>query len=320
VKNLSLININKQIHDDKKIILQGLLNKKQKYLVPKFFYDEKGSILFNKITNQKEYYPTKKELKIIGDLNKEFKKILPSNSAIVEFGSGSNKKINKFIKSLSSPREYIPIDISKEYLFKNASIIAKKFKNLKVTAICADFNQTDKLNKLLKNKKKIISFFPGSTIGNYLPKNAKKLLKNFSKIIGKNSYLVIGVDLVKNISTLESAYNDKLGITAQFNKNILNAVNKICNSKFSTNDFEHKAFYNVVKNRIEMHLSSKKNCIYTIDKKKIKFSKGETIHTENSHKYTKDKFAKLVKNSGFEIIKHFTDKNKYFGVFLLKVK
>ena len=144
MKNLSLININKQIQDDKKIILQGLLNKKQKYLVPKFFYDEKGSILFNKITNQKEYYPTKKELKIIGDLNKEFKKILPSNSAIVEFGSGSNKKINKFIKSLSSPREYIPIDISKEYLFKNASIISKKFKNLKVTAICADFNQTDK--------------------------------------------------------------------------------------------------------------------------------------------------------------------------------
>jgi len=143
-------------------------------------------------------------------------------------------------------------------LFENASIIAKKFSDLKVTAICADFSQTNRLNKILKNKKKIVSFFPGSTIGNYLPKNAKKILKNFSKIIGKNSYLVIGVDLIKNKKTLENAYNDKLGVTAKFNKNILDVVNKICNSNFQTKNFDHKAFYNLKKNRIEMHLISKK--------------------------------------------------------------
>ena len=222
--NLKLININNQIQDDKKLILQGLLNKKQKYLLPKYFYDEKGSKLFNKITNLKEYYPTNKELEILGNLQKEIRKKLPNNSTIVEFGSGSNKKINKFIKSLSEPKEYIPIDISKEYLFENASIIAKKFSDLKVTAICADFSQTNRLNKILKNKKKIVSFFPGSTIGNYLPKNAKKILKNFSKIIGKNSYLVIGVDLIKNKKTLENAYNDKSGVTAKFNKNILKNI------------------------------------------------------------------------------------------------
>ena len=124
--NLKLININNQIQDDKKLILKGLLNKKQKYLLPKYFYDEKGSKLFNKITNLKEYYPTNKELEILGNLQKEIRKKLPINSTIVEFGSGSNKKINKFIKSLSEPKEYIPIDISKEYLFENASIIAKK--------------------------------------------------------------------------------------------------------------------------------------------------------------------------------------------------
>ena len=316
---LKLININNQIQDDKKLILQGLL-KKQKYLLPKYFYDEKGSKLFNKITNLKEYYPTNKELEILGSLQKEIKKKLPINSTIVEFGSGSNKKINKFIKSLSEPKEYIPIDISKEYLFENASIIAKKFSDLKVTAICADFSQTNRLNKILKNKKKIVSFFPGSTIGNYLPKNAKKILKNFSKIIGKNSYLVIGVDLIKNKKTLENAYNDKFGVTAKFNKNILNVVNKICNSKFQTKDFEHKAFYNLKKNRIEMHLISKKNFTLKIHKKNIKFTKDETIHTENSHKYSKNNFIKLVNKSGFKVLKYFTDKKNYFGVFLLKVK
>ena len=320
MKNLKLINFNNKTENNKKLILQGFLNKKQKYILPKFFYDEKGSKLFNKITNLREYYPTKKELEILENLKKKLKKNLPSNSTIVEFGSGSNKKINKFIKSLDRPKEYIPIDISKEYLFKNASSIAKKFTNLKVTAICADFNHAQKLNKILKDKKQIISFFPGSTIGNYLPKNAKKLLKNFSKIIGKNSYLVIGVDLIKNTKILENAYNDKAGVTAKFNKNILNVINHMSKSNFKVKDFKHKAFYNNKKNRIEMHLISKKKLIQSVYNKKIKISKDETIHTENSHKYSKNKFTKLVINSGFNIVKKFTDKKNYFGVFLLKVK
>ena len=320
MKNLKLINLNNKTENNKKLILQGLLNKKQKYILPKFFYDEKGSKLFNKITNLKEYYPTKKELEILENLKKKLKKNLPSSSTVVEFGSGSNKKINKFIKSLDRPKEYIPIDISKEYLFKNASSIAKKFTNLKVTAICADFNQVQKLNKILKDKKQIVSFFPGSTIGNYLPKNAKKLLKNFSKIIGKNSYLVIGVDLIKNTKILENAYNDKAGVTAKFNKNILNVINNMSKSNFKVKDFKHKAFYNNKKNRIEMHLISKKKLIQSVYNKKIKISKDETIHTENSHKYSKNKFTKLVINSGFNIVKKFTDKKNYFGVFLLKVR
>ena len=165
-----------------------------------------------------------------------------------------------------------------------------------------------------------MSFFPGSTIGNYLPKDAKKLLKKFSKIIGKNAYLVVGVDLVKNKKILERAYNDKEGITAKFNKNILKVINTKYGLSFRVNDFEHKAFYNVKKNRIEMHLSTKKNFSQVLNKRNIKFSKGETIHTENSHKYTKNKFSKLARNSGFEVVKILTDKKNFFGVFLLKVK
>ena len=320
MKNLNLVNLNRQIVDDKKLILKGLTNKKQKYLLPKFFYDEKGSKLFNKITNLKDYYPTSKELEILVQNKNEFTKKLPNNSTIVEFGSGSNKKINQFIKSLKNPKEYVPIDISKDYLFTNAAIIAKKFKDLKVTAICADFNQTKKLRGILSKKNKLVSFFPGSTIGNYLPKNAKLLLKNFSKIIGSGGYLVIGIDLIKNIKIIEKAYNDKSGITSLFNKNILNVVNEKYNSNFKLNDFKHKAFYNKKKHRIEMHLVSKKKFTTKIENKNIKFTKGETIHTENSHKYTKSRFTKLVNQSGFNVIKMYTDKKNYFGVFLLEVK
>jgi len=320
VNNLSLININTKVKDDKKLIFKGLLNKKQKQLLPKFFYDERGSKLFNKITNLKEYYPTKKELEILSKYKSEIGKKLPKKSTIVEFGSGSNKKINQFIKSLNLPNEYVPIDISKEYLFNNASMVARRFSNLKVTAICADFSQTKKLRNHIVKKKNIVSFFPGSTIGNYLPKDAKKLLKKFSQIIGKNSHLVVGVDLVKNKKILEKAYNDREGITAKFNKNILKVINSKYGLNFNLSNFEHKAFYNVKKNRIEMHLSAKKNFSQVLNKKNIKFSKGETIHTENSHKYTKNKFSQLAQNSGFEVVKILSDKKNFFGVFLLKVK
>ena len=190
MNNLSLINISTKVKEDKKLIFKGLSNKKQKQLLPKFFYDERGSKLFNKITNLKEYYPTKKELEILSTYKSEIGNKLPKDSTIVEFGSGSNKKINQFIKSLNLPNEYVPIDISKKYLFNNASTVARRFSNLKVTAICADFSQTKQLRNYINKKKNIVSFFPGSTIGNYLPKDAKKLLKKFSKIIGKNAYLV----------------------------------------------------------------------------------------------------------------------------------
>ena len=138
MNNLSLININTKVNEDKKLIFKGLSNKKQKQLLPKFFYDERGSKLFNKITNLKEYYPTKKELEILSTYESEIGNKLPKDSTIVEFGSGSNKKINQFIKSLNLPNEYVPIDISKKYLFNNASVVARRFSNLKVTAICAD--------------------------------------------------------------------------------------------------------------------------------------------------------------------------------------
>ena len=190
---------------------------------------------------------------------------------------------------------------------------------MKITAICADFNNTEKLSKILKEKKSKIGFFPGSTIGNFCPDDAKNLLLKFSKIIGENNYLVIGVDLKKDIKVIEQAYNDSNGVTAEFNKNILNGVNNLYGSGFDEKNFKHRAFFNNEMDRIEMHLVSKKKQHIKIRNKKIIIEDGESIHTENSYKYSIKKFSDLVSESGYEIKKVLTDKNSFFSIFLLRV-
>ena len=175
------------------------------------------------------------------------------------------------------------------------------------------------MQQIVKHKSKNLGFFPGSTIGNFIPSDAQKLLKKFAKILGKNNYLVIGVDIRKDKKLMEKAYNDSQGVTAEFNKNILKGINKRTGAKFKTECFEHLAYFNDEEKRIEMHLISKKNQIVNISDKKIKFDKGETIHTENSYKYSEEEFKQLSNSSGYKVIDFVTDKNKYFGVFFLKV-
>ncbi len=304
------------ITEEKEELINGLKNSNQKKINPKYFYDQKGSILFEKITKSDDYYTTKKEMEILDQKNKKIKKELPAGSSIIEFGAGSNKKIKKLLEILDSPSEYISIDISKDFLLENTKKLAKEFPNLKITAISADFNHKFEFQKIKSITKPKIGFFPGSTIGNFSKTEARKTLIKFRKNLESNNFLVIGVDLKKDKTILEKAYNDSEGITAKFNKNILKVINTKYGLNFRVNDFEHKAFYNVKKKRIEMHLSTKKNFSQVLNKRNIKFSKGETIHTENSHKYTKNNFSKLARNSGFEVVKILTDKKNFFGVFL----
>lgn len=299
--------------------MDGLCDKNQKKISSKYFYDENGSNLFDRITNLKDYYPTKKEMEILDSHDKEFSNFLPSNACVIEFGSGSNKKIKKLLEALNKPSEYIPIDISKEFLYRNALESAKEFPELKIRAICADFDQIDAVNQIISKSKSKIGFFPGSTIGNYSPADAKNLLKKFSKILGNDNYLIIGVDLKKEISILEKAYNDNEGITEMFNKNILNSINNSYESEFDIETFKHKAFFNEELSRIEMHLVSKKEQTIKLFDKKIFFAKDETIHTENSYKYTIESFTNLVQELNFKTVKVLTDKKSFFGVFFLKV-
>ncbi len=319
MKNLNLLNISCNEDDDRSLILNGLVDKEQKTINSKFFYDDLGSELFEKITKLKEYYPTKAELNILE--KKIFtKNLLPQSSAIIEFGSGSNRKIKKLINGSRNPKEYIPIDISKEFLFKNAKKFAKIFPKTKVTAICAAFNQINEIKKILDEKSNKVGFFPGSTIGNFTPSEAQSLLKNFSKILGSGSFMIIGVDLIKSKKILESAYNDSRGITARFNSNILKSVNSIIGCNLDKKKFKHYAFFNDKKKRIEMHLISKVKHSVNILNKNINFRKGESIHTENSYKYTLEGFSKLSKKSGFKILKILKDQNNFFSMFVLKVR
>ena len=314
MENLNFYNLKEDTVLEDKEIIENLETASQKRINSKHLYDENGSKLFEKITNLDDYYPTRSELEILEKKN-VFKKNLPESASVIEFGSGSYKKVKKLLEALNNPKEYIPIDISYEFLKTNAKEFAKKFPQISVKAICADFNQIKSLQQIVKHKSKNLGFFPGSTIGNFIPSDAQKLLKKFAKILGKNNYLVIGVDIRKDKKLMEKAYNDSQGVTAEFNKNILKGINKRTGAKFKTECFEHLAYFNDEEKRIEMHLISKKNQIVNISDKKIKFDKGETIHTENSYKYSEEEFKQLSNSSGYKVIDFVTDKNKYFGVF-----
>ena len=314
----------KKLDSDEIEILSGLKNKIQKKINPKFFYNERGSILFDKITKQKEYYPTKIEIEILKKKRKDISNILPKFATIIEFGSGSNKKILSFIKALKEPKKYYPVDISKDYLLNTSKKFSKIFPKIKVDPICIDFmkirpREKTKIITKLKDSKKVVGFFPGSTIGNFEPKKAKVLLSNFSELLDKNNYLVIGVDLIKEKQILENAYNDKSGYTAKFNTNLLRRLNEEFNANFEFSSFKHYAFFNKSKSRIEMHLISKINQEVSILNEKIYFRKGESIHTENSYKYTLSNFEKLFSESGYIKEGIFTDERDFFAVYLLKV-
>ena len=321
MNNLNFLKIyENESQDEREDVIKGLKDKNQKKINSKYFYDDKGSILFDKITKLSEYYPTKTEISILEKQKKVINEFLPSSASIIEFGSGSNKKIKKLLKALKNPIEYLPIDISEKFLFENARKFARIFPKIKVTAICADFNQVDQLREIVKKKKKKIGFFPGSTIGNFMPDKARELLEKFSNILGVNNFLVIGVDLRKNKKIMEDAYNDSQGVTAKFNINVLERINIEHDAFFDTEKFEHNAFFNKKENRIEMHLVSKINQSVDINNAKINFQKGESIHTENSYKYSKDEFSFLSEEAGFRVTKVLTDEKNFFGIFFLKVR
>ncbi|PPR79527.1 MAG: Histidine N-alpha-methyltransferase [Alphaproteobacteria bacterium MarineAlpha2_Bin1] len=304
---------NNQLHND---VCEGL-RKTNKSLPCKYFYDELGSEIFDKICLLEEYYPTRTEISILENNIENIQKYLINNLSIFEFGAGSVKKIKILLDNLSI-KNYIPIDISFEYLKHHSKILSKSYKHININPLYGDF--TDSLtnqNIPINNYINRIGFFPGSTIGNFEPSVVSKLLKNFGNFLGKNSKLIIGIDLIKNKKTLLNAYNDKEGLTAKFNLNILSRLNRELNANFNIKFYKHTAIYNELLNRIEMHIISLKNQSVYIDNEKFYFREKEIIHTENSYKYSLDGFIKLVKNSGFTTLDSWTDDNRFFSILLL---
>lgn len=293
------------------------LTASPKSLNAKFFYDEKGSKLFEQITRLPEYYLTRTEISILKDKMPEIKESLGEDSVLIEYGSGNSEKIRLMIEELN-PKAYVPIDISKDFLLSATEELSQTYPDLTIHAICADYNEVVDIPRNYQNGNKV-AFFPGSTIGNFTPGLAKNFLRNVRETVGNDGSLLVGVDVKKDPDILHNAYNDSKGVTADFNLNMLNNLNETVNANFNLEHYEHDAFYNSEAGRIEMHLKSLKNQTVSIQDTQVDFSEGETIHTENSYKYHIQEFIDLAEEVGFTSDQVWSDLNNHFSIHYLRV-
>ena len=290
-----------------------------KRLPCKLFYDEKGSALFDDICNLDEYYPTRTELKIMEDNIEEMSALLGEGTLLIELGSGSSIKIRLLLDNIPGLAGYVPVDISTVHLIQSSSELKELYPHIDIFPLAADYSKDFELPLIQKPYDHRAVYYPGSTIGNFTPFQAKIFLKRIAKICGSNGGVIIGVDLRKDKKILEAAYNDKKGITAAFNLNILEHLNNELNADFDLNKFKHLAFFNDKESRIEMHLISKENQKVHLNDSTIYFEQNESILTEYSYKYTIESFAELVSDY-FEVRKVWIDKNHLFSIQYLRVK
>ncbi|MGY2052827.1 L-histidine N(alpha)-methyltransferase [Methylobacterium sp. JK268] len=297
-------------------VLAGL-TAPRKTLAAKYFYDREGSALFEAITRLPEYYPTRTELGILRASGAEIAAALPRGAALVEFGSGSTQKIRCLLPHLPDLAAYVPVDVSEEFLRSEAEELGRDFPHLRVRPVAADFTQVFALPGEAAPAPRA-GFFPGSTIGNFEPGAAASLLRHFAATLGQDSMLVVGVDLVKEAAILNAAYDDAAGVTAAFNLNLLTRINREVGADFDRDAFAHRAFFDPERSRIEMHLVSRRAQTVTVAGRPIRFSADETIHTENSYKYTPDGFRALARGAGWEGRAVWIDPEGLFSVHLLR--
>ncbi len=295
----------------------GDLSQHPKRLSPKYFYDATGSELFEAITKLPEYYPTRTELKILRDRGNEIAAIIPKGAALVEFGAGATTKVRLLLKKCAFGA-YVPVDISGEFLNAQANGLRKDFPTLAVYPVAADFTAPFALPEEIAGMPKV-GFFPGSTIGNFEPHEACKFLRSARDILGKGAQMILGADLEKDERVLHDAYNDASGVTARFNLNVLVRINRELGGNFDLSAFTHRAIYNRERHRIEMHLISRKPQSVRMLGTSFSFRTGETIHTENSYKYSIERLTALARGAGWEVRESWTDPNRMFSVHALTV-
>ncbi len=299
-------------------VLEGL-RKPQKELPCKLFYDQKGSALFDEICELEEYYLTRTEMAIMNKYIGQISSVLGRKCLLIELGSGSSTKIRLILDHLEEPAGYVPIDISAEHLMKSADLLAKDYPRLKIVPVYADYTQPFSLPAFNFSYSRKVVYYPGSTIGNFTKEHAARFLNRIAQRSGRGSGLLIGVDLKKDKKTLEAAYNDKKGVTAAFNLNILERINRELGSDFDLNLWRHHAFYNSDEGRIEMHLISLKNQYIHLDGSKIFLRQGENILTEYSYKYTIEEFEEMV-SPFYRVERVWTDRENKFSVQYLSVR
>lgn len=316
--NFSFYDLQPKISNFRDEVLAGL-SKQQKQIPPKFFYDDYGSKIFDQICELEEYYPTRTEFGILQQHCSDIGDQIGENSLIIEYGSGSSQKICLLLDSLKKPLAYMPIDISREHMLFASKTIADKYPYLKVLAVCADYT-TDMLvpDYTISSFQKKVIFFPGTTIGNLEPQEVIQLLKRSAAIVGSGGGMLIGFDMKKDPQILHAAYNDSKGVTAAFNMNLLARINRELNADFDLNKFAHYAFFNLNQSRIEMHLVSLVEQAVTISDQSFRFSEGESIHTENSYKFSLQDIKDLSERTDFKLSKFWTDlESRFYLCYLL---
>jgi len=289
-------------------------SRKNKIIPSKFHYDLKGSKYFEKITKAKEYYVTRTEKEILQKIAPKIHSMFGNSLTFIEFGSGSTEKIKILLND--QVKFYMPLDISFDFIKESSKKLIKSFPKLKILPTYCDYAKYLKLPKNISKTK--IGFFLGSSIGNFYNLEEKKFLKNAKKTLGSNSFLFIGVDLIKNRKVLKKAYNDSGGFAAQFNLNLVTRMNNELKTKLKKKNFKYVSSFNEKNSCIQSFLLSKKNQTLYINKRKFFLKKGEKIQTETSKKFTFKTFSKLAESSGWKVSNYWYDKKKYYSIFLLK--
>jgi dimethylhistidine N-methyltransferase len=295
------------------------LSATPKRLAAKYFYDGVGSQLFERITEVAEYYPTRTEMKILRDHAADIAKLITPGSALVEFGSGSSKKARILLAAAPPLAAYVPVDICGEMIEQEAIDLRPDFPHVKVLPVTADICFPFELPPEAKAAPERVGFFPGSTIGNFEPHEAAAFLRNAAQILGPDATMIVGADLIKPVEILNAAYNDKAGVTAKFNLNLLTRINRELRGTFKLDCFEHHAFFNRERSRIEMHLASLKRQKVKVAGECFDFRAGETIHTENSYKYSVESLGALARGVGWIPAGVWTDGYKYFSIQAFKL-
>ena len=304
----------KSFRDD---VFEGL-SREQKELPCKYFYDDRGSELFNTICGLDEYYPTRTETALLQAHGREMADLIGPSVCLIEFGCGSLLKTRLLLDALRSPAAFVPIDISADHLLQSAAALAADYPNLEVLPVVADFTRPVKLpDKARKASENRIGFFPGSTIGNFDHAGAADFLATVADMVGGGGALLIGVDLKKDEDILVRAYDDAQGVTAAFNRNVLERINRELGGCFDIETFRHRALYNGAEGRIELHLVSEKDQTVTVHDRDFTFTKGETIHTENSCKYHVEEFSSLAAGAGFRSARTWVDGAGLFSLHYL---
>lgn len=293
------------------------LRQPQRSIPPKYFYDARGSQLFDQICTTPEYYPTRTEIGILEQFGAQMAELLGPSCTLIELGSGSAIKTPLLLRHLSGDAEYVPIDICEPHLIQSTKRLQAMFPAIRMHPVCADYMQLPTLKLDGQPNRRKVVFFPGSTIGNCTPDEATQLLRHAADLVGHHGAMLIGVDCKKSPEVLNAAYNDSNGYTASFNLNLLARLQHELGAQLDLDGYSHYANYNAALGRIEMHLVSQRKQVIRLGDEIFHFAEGESIHTENSYKYTTAEFQQLAKQAGWHPNTLWTDRESLFSIHYL---